>query len=243
VSNMTRISIVVPARNEEERLPRCLAALCCQSLSDFELIVVDSASTDRTGEVARDFGARVVRVEEPGVARARQAGFEEAQGEIIVSTDADAIPSSDWLERLVAPFCDPEVVGTFGTLHFTRGGLLSEVGHALFSVFQRANYHSGRPLFCGPNFAVSKGAFHTVDGFKRGDGYPGEAEDVRLALKIREMGKIVFLHDLPMVVSVRNLEKGRALRYTIHHIGVYFRVCWLERLTRKKGILSQGSYR
>ena len=240
---MTRISVVVPARNEEERLPRCLAALCCQSLSDFELIVVDSASTDSTGEVARDFGARVVRVEEPGVARARQAGFEEAQGEIIVSTDADAIPSSDWLERLVAPFCDPEVVGTFGTLHFTRGGLLSEVGHALFSVFQRANYHSVRPLFCGPNFAVSKGAFHTVDGFKRGDGYPGEAEDVRLALKIREMGKIVFLHDLPMVVSVRNLEKGRALRYTIHHIGVYLKVCWLERLTRKKGILSQGSYR
>ena len=240
---MTRISVVVPARNEEEKLPRCLAALCCQSLSDFELIVVDSASTDSTGEVARDFGARVVRVEEPGVARARQAGFEEAQGEIIVSTDADAIPSSNWLERLVAPFCDPEVVGTFGTLHFTRGGLLAEVGHALFSVFQRANYHIGRPLFCGPNFAVSKGAFHAVDGFKRGDGYPGEAEDVRLALKIREMGKIVFLHDLPMVVSVRNLEKGRALRYTIHHIGVYLKVCWLERLTRKKGILSQGSYR
>ena len=240
---MTRISVVVPARNEEERLPRCLAALRCQSLSDFELIVVDSASTDRTGEVARDFGTRVVRVEEPGVARARQAGFEVAQGEIIVSTDADAIPSSDWLERLVAPFCDPEVVGTFGTLHFTRGGLLAEVSHALFSVFQRANYHIGRPLFCGPNFAVSKGAFHVVDGFKRGDGYPGEAEDVRLALKIREMGKIVFLHDLPMVVSVRNLEKGRALRYTIHHAGLYFRVCWLERLTRKKGILSQGSYR
>jgi glycosyltransferase involved in cell wall biosynthesis len=214
---MTRISVVVPARNEEERLPRCLAALRCQSLSDFELIiVVDSASTDRTGEVARDSGARVVRVEEPGVARARQAGFEVAQGEIIVSTDADAIPSSDWLERLVAPFCDPGVVGTFGTLHFTRGGLLAEVGHALFSVFQRANYHSGRPLFCGPNFAVSKGAFH------------------RLALKIRKMGKIVFLHDLPMVVSVRNLEKGRALRYTIHHIGVYLKVCWLERLTRKK---------
>ena len=240
---MTRISVVVPARNEEERLPRCLAALRCQSLSDFELIVIDSASTDRTGKVACDFGARVVRVEEPGVARARQAGFQVAQGEIIVSTDADAIPSSDWLKRLVAPFCDPEVVGTFGTLHFTRGGLLAEVGHALFSVFQRANYHSGRPLFCGPNFAVSKRAFHAVDGFKRGDGYPREAEDVRLALKIRKMGKIVFLHDLPMVVSVRNLEKGRALRYTIHHIGVYLKVCWLEGLTRKKGILSQGIYR
>lgn len=240
---MTRISVVVPARNEEERLPRCLAALRCQSLSDFELIVVDSASTDRTGEVARCFGTRVVRVEEPGVARARQAGFEVAQGEIIVSTDADAIPSSDWLECLVAPFCDPEVVGTFGTLHFTRGGLLAEFGHALFSVFQRANYHFERPLFCGPNFAVSKGAFYAVDGFKRADGYPREAEDVRLALKIREMGKIVFLHDLPMVVSARNLEKGRALRYTTHHIGVYLKVCWLERLTRKKGILSQGIYR
>jgi len=101
------VSVIIPARNEQTILPRCLAALHeQQSAREFELIVVDSASTDRTQQVARSFGARVIRLEEPGLGRARQAGFEAARGEIILSTDADAVPSEDWIERLVAPFHD-----------------------------------------------------------------------------------------------------------------------------------------
>lgn len=214
-----RVSVVVPARNEEAMLPTCLAALRQQSLKDFELIVVDSASSDHTGKVARSFGARVVRLEEPGVARARQAGFEAAQGEIIVSTDADAIPSPGWLERLIAPFQDPEVVGTFGTLQLTGKGVWAGLGQPLFTWSQGVNFHLGRPLFCGPNFAVSKAAFYAVGGFKESNGYPKVAEDVRLARKLKKRGKIVFLRDLKMFVSARNLQGGRALGYIGHHAG------------------------
>jgi glycosyltransferase involved in cell wall biosynthesis len=237
---MTKVSVVIPARNEEERLPLCLAALRAQSMSDFELIVVDSASTDRTGEVARGFGARVIRVEEPGVGRARQAGFDAARGEIIVSTDADAIPAPVWLEHLIAPFEDPQVVGAFGTIELTGERLRARIAHAFFSWFQSVNFWARRPLFCGPNFAVRKGAFHAVGGFAFADGYPKEAEDVRLALKLNDRGKIVFLPKLKMLVSARSLEGGRGFRYTGHHAGVYLRVCWLERMARRKRILSQG---
>jgi len=57
---MKRVSLVVPARNEEKLLPRCLFALHQQKFDDFEIIVVDSASTDHTQQVARSFGVRVV---------------------------------------------------------------------------------------------------------------------------------------------------------------------------------------
>ncbi|MDH7485682.1 MAG: glycosyltransferase family A protein [Anaerolineae bacterium] len=69
---------------------------------------MDNASTDATAEIARRFGARVVREPRKGVARARQTGFEAARGEIIASTDADTRVPPYWLARIVAHFeADP----------------------------------------------------------------------------------------------------------------------------------------
>jgi glycosyltransferase involved in cell wall biosynthesis len=223
------VSVVIPARNEEARLPECLARLREQSLPGFEIIVVDSASADRTSAVAHALGVRVVRLEQPGVGLARQAGFDAASRRIIVSTDADALPSRDWIERLVEPFRDSATVCSFGTIRLSGAGALVAIGHSLFRAFQRVNLLLGRPICCGPNFAVRKSAFHSVGGFAVGQTYPNEAEDVRLALKLRSVGRIVFLHDLAMDVSARSLAGGQALKYIAHHTGVYFRVCWLHR--------------
>jgi len=231
---MKRVSVVVPARNEEELLPHCLFALRQQEFGDFETIVVDSASSDRTQQVARSFGVRVIHLEEPGVARARQAGFDAATGDIIVSTDADAICEPDWLQRIVAPFIDPAVIGTFGTIELTGQRIWARLGHALFSGFQAANLRLGHPLFCGPNFAVRREAFRDVDGFRANGEYPDEAEDVRLAQKLKKRGKIVFLPDSKVIVSSRRLDKGQGLRYTSHHAGVYLRVCWFGNSKRGK---------
>ena len=226
------LTVVVPARNEEERLPHCLAQLRAQSLPSFELIVVDSASTDRTARVAESFGARVISLDLPGVGRARQAGFDAARGSIVASTDADALPSADWAERLIAPFRDPTVVGSFGTIRFTPDGAWERVGHALFARFQKVNHRLGRPLCCGPNFAVRREAFDAVGGFAAREGYPNEAEDIRLALKLQTRGRIVFLPSLVMPVSPRSVTRGRLLRYVGHHAWVYVKVCWLERRPR-----------
>lgn len=231
---MSRVSVVVPARNEEKLLPRCLFALRQQRFGGFEIIVVDSASSDDTQKVARSFGARVIRLEEAGVARARQAGFEAATGEIIVSTDADALSDPEWLQRTVAPFRDPAVVGTFGTIELTGSRIWTLPAHSLFSWFQALNMLLKRPLFCGPNFAVRKDVFRDVDGFKVNGEYPDEAEDVQLAQKLRKRGKIVFLPHSRVIVSSRRLDKGQGLRYTGHHAGVYLKVCWLSNIGRAK---------
>ena len=84
-----RFSVVVPARNEVARLPALLHALREQRLAPFEVIVVDNASRDGTGDAARAIGARVVTCRRPGVAFARQAGLEAATGDWIASTDAE----------------------------------------------------------------------------------------------------------------------------------------------------------
>lgn len=112
----TVISVIVPAYNAEATLGDCLAALQAQSLNcdRYEVIVVDDGSTDRTAEVARRYGVRLIRQSNAGPAAARNRGAQAARGEILLFTDADCEPASDWIERMLAPFRAPEVSGAKG---------------------------------------------------------------------------------------------------------------------------------
>ncbi len=90
----SRISIIIPARNEEDTLPHVLNDLyrTIPRLSGYEVevICVDDHSTDRTAEIARSFGARVVpNSGKPGKGRALRVGFEAATGDVFLMMDAD----------------------------------------------------------------------------------------------------------------------------------------------------------
>src|SRR5258705_10950946 len=99
---MTTVSIVVPARNEEELLPSCLRALMAQDYpGPLEIIVVDNGSTDRTAEAARRFDVNVVSEPRHGYVYALARGFSLATGAIVTTTDADTVPPRHWISRLV----------------------------------------------------------------------------------------------------------------------------------------------
>ncbi len=101
---MLEVSVVIPAYNAAAMIGSCLAALRAQRLhsAEFEVIVVDDGSTDDTRASAEALGARTLRVPRGGPPAARNAGIEAARGAWIACTDADCIPSSVWLVRLVA---------------------------------------------------------------------------------------------------------------------------------------------
>src|SRR5438093_1303856 len=103
-----RVSVVVAARNAEATLPACLSALSLQDFprAEFEVLVVDDGSTDRTAEVAAAAGARVISTPPSGPAAARNRGAEAARGEILAFTDADCAPDPGWLSAMTAPFSD-----------------------------------------------------------------------------------------------------------------------------------------
>jgi lipopolysaccharide/colanic/teichoic acid biosynthesis glycosyltransferase/glycosyltransferase involved in cell wall biosynthesis len=116
-----RISVVIPAYNAARTMDRCLKALCSQSLPgrEYEVVVVDDGSSDATADVAKGYGACVLQRRHLGPAAARNAGLRQAQGEIVLFTDADCAPTPTWIEEMVKPFADPDVIGVRG-VYLTR---------------------------------------------------------------------------------------------------------------------------
>ena len=113
------VSVVIPARNEEREIGRCLDSLARQTFRDFEVIVVDNGSMDRTASLARSRRVRVIEEPRRGFSPARQAGFEAASGSIVASTDADTVVPPDWLARIEQAFKEqPQAVGVFGPFRY-----------------------------------------------------------------------------------------------------------------------------
>jgi glycosyltransferase involved in cell wall biosynthesis len=105
VSEMTAISFIIPAYNEERYLGRTLNAIdqAARTLGEpAEVIVVDDASTDRTAAIAHAHGARVVSVRCRQIAATRNAGARDAQGEMLVFVDADTIVTEAAMRAAIA---------------------------------------------------------------------------------------------------------------------------------------------
>jgi len=111
-----QISIVVPTFNSAKVLGACLESLTNQTVGRerYEVIVVDDGSTDETRDVVSKYPIRYIYQQNSGPAVARNNGVRQAEGEIILFTDADCEPQSNWIEELIKPLKDPQVVGVKG---------------------------------------------------------------------------------------------------------------------------------
>ncbi|MCZ2402236.1 glycosyltransferase family 2 protein [Paenarthrobacter sp. Z7-10] len=107
---MPTLSVVIPCRNDDAALQRCLASLARQSLPPMEVIVVDNACSDNSAGTAARYGSIVVVESRVSIGAAAAAGYDAARGQIIVRCDADSRPPSDWLARIAAHFAaDPDL--------------------------------------------------------------------------------------------------------------------------------------
>lgn len=100
-----KVSVVVPSKNEEKDIKDCAESISKQDYKDFEFIVVDGNSKDKTREVAKKYGARVI-LEKPAMspANARNIGAKAAKGEIILFADSDNVLPKDHVRKIVGAF-------------------------------------------------------------------------------------------------------------------------------------------
>src|SRR4051812_14119994 len=109
-----KISVVVCTYNNEDTLGDCFDGLQALEYPDYEVIVVNDGSTDRTDEITREYGFKLISTENRGLSNARNSGLQAATGEIVAYIDADACPDPYWLAHLAVAFQKGTHVGIGG---------------------------------------------------------------------------------------------------------------------------------
>ena len=138
------ISVIIPAKNEERLIRSCITSLRQLNYpkDQFEILIIDGLSADRTAEVAREMGATVIRNEKQTVSPGRNIGFENAKGELIAFTDADCIVDKAWLSSCVKYFEKDDTVACVGGPNLTPADE-SDFGKAVGFVFDQPVFAAG----------------------------------------------------------------------------------------------------
>lgn len=202
--------MVVPAYNEEAYLPALLASLWAAAdrlgpggRGAVEVVVVDNASTDRTAEVARSGGARVVVEPKRQIAAARNAGVRAARGAVVLTCDADNVVSDNLLVRVGEEMASGLSVGGGVRILPAERRWYTDLLFAAFDFFAR-----GLGLGFGV-FFTTPDIFWKVGGFPE-DVYVGEDGFFSLALKkeARRRGQgLSVLRDVSIRTSLRKVDE------------------------------------
>lgn len=194
-----KCSIIIRAYNEAEHIGRLLHGLMQQDYPDFEVILVDSGSTDDTIFIAEAYGVKVVHInkDEFSFGRALNIGCRHATGEIFVFVSAHVYPVyRSWLARLVAPFSDPRVMLSYGKQRGNEINKFSE--HQIFAKwFSEISTCPQSTHFCNnANCAIRRSAWETqpYDEVLTG------LEDLAWAKEVqRRGGFIAYVAEAPII--------------------------------------------
>lgn len=229
-----RFSIVIPAYNEADYIAKTLTAALSQDFdkNEFEVLVIDNASSDKTGDIARSFAnTRVIREEKKGVQFARERGRKEARGEILAYLDADCVPSVNWLSRSNKYFSDPRIAGLSGLYDFYDENYFFRFFSLWVQkiIFGLAHYiiqnilHRGGVML-GGNMIVSAASMDRIGGFNTAIRFYGDDTDT--AKRLSRVGKVLYRSDILVGSSARRFRSDGVFftffRYVFHFLYTVF---------------------
>lgn len=234
-----KVSVVIPAFNEEKRIALCLQSVKGQIEPADEIIVVDNNSTDKTKEIAKSFNVTVLEEKKQGIIPTRNTGFDKAKGDIIARTDADSKVPPDWIKKIKQHFeQDPLLLGLSGTAHFydaldiiQSNNWPGKIVNQLQLLILKQN-----GMF-GFNMAIKKSAWNKI----RSELCTNDKEvheDIDLAIHLAEHGKVLFDENLVVESSFRRFKRFQPYfeypkRY-VNTIEVHKK--WLKKLRKATSI-------
>lgn len=217
-----KISIVVPAFNEERLLGQSLAEIKRAANAfrqrgwEVETIVCDNNSTDKTAEIARQTGAMVVFEPVNQIARARNCGANAATGDWLIFVDADSQPSAELFGDVAGQITSGQCLAGGATVKMDANRLVAKVAVWIWNCVSRVSkLPAGSFIYCDAE------AFRTIGGFNE-KLFAAEELDLGQRLKklAKERGKrLVILRRHPLLTSARKLH----LYSFREHISLMFR--------------------
>ena len=217
-----RVSVVIPVRNDAANLRACLARLHEGDYADYEVIVVDDASTDDTARVAQELGVRVVRMERnAGPSAARNSGVEASRGEIVLFIDADVFPHPQTVRRVVEDLDrDAQISAVFGSYDAAPAcpNLVSQFKNLTHHYLHQTSPPEADTFWTGCG-AVRRQAFLGVGGFDASYSRPS-IEDMEFGVRLRRAGGSILLDKEVQATHAKRWTLGGLLETDVLRRGV-----------------------
>jgi glycosyltransferase involved in cell wall biosynthesis len=232
MSKSPRISVIVPAYNEEKSLAECLLSLTHQKTHfPYEIIVVDNRSTDRTAAIAKRYHVRVISEPRRGRPYARNAGLKAAHSPILAFTEADCIAPPRWIQTIGDFFgAHPEAAGVTGGLRFAKQDSLSTIvgpySIRLGNAFYRLTLRN--LTFRGTSFALPKQIADKAGTFSS---HATPLDDLEYGFRAGKFGPIYFREELSITTGDRRF-RGRLIPYIGEYLNSYIRLFVLRQSGR-----------
>jgi cellulose synthase/poly-beta-1,6-N-acetylglucosamine synthase-like glycosyltransferase len=235
-SRPLKVSVVVPAFNEESVISDTLNALLAQDYPDFEIIVVNNASTDKTAEVVSKFESksktiRLVHETKKGLLHARERGRKEAKGDIVANSDADCLPDKDWLSKATVYFGDKSknVVAVSGPYNYydahpmfrVASQLLQNYVYRVFATGLQLPFIKSGAVLIGGNNLIRADVLNKMGGYNTSLVFYGEDTDT--AKRVAKYGYIVFTPKVKMKTSARRFKDEGHLKMIAKYLYHFFK--------------------
>lgn len=201
-----KVSVIIPAYNEEKYIMGCLESLKNQEVPADEIIVIDNNCTDKTVEIAKNYDVKIIKQPIQGMIPARDIGFENASYEILVRCDSDSIAPRDWIKNIRENFEKEDIVGVFGPGIFYDSKLPGSFVLFFFrTYFFLGKIILGHEMLLGSNMAITKKSWDLVkDKTCKKDNIVHE--DLDIAIHVGKLGKIVFDKKITNRISARRFR-------------------------------------
>ncbi len=212
------VSVVIPVFNRDKFLKKCLNSVFNQTMSDYEVIVVDDGSTDGTREILDKYARRIklyFQENNRGVSCARNQGVELSRGEFVVMIDSDCIADPDWLTELIKPFYQDKNIMIVGgrVVDMPARNYWQMVNNGFNTFVAHDSGYIKRVIGCNMAFRrefVLRHPYNERLKFAAGD-------DTELCWQCRRHGyKVFYTHQAIVSHSHRNTLKGSIVQQFLY---------------------------
>lgn len=191
---MGKISIIIPTLNEEEGISKTIENIPKEEIGPLEIVIVDGDSKDRTQEIAKGLGARVINEKRKGYGRAYKTGFEEAKGEIFVTLDGDQTYPSEEIPRLIRILkkekLDFITTNRFKNMDKKAMGLRNKIGNGILSLTSKVLFFTPFEDSQSGMWVITKEGWKKIKDKVKSDGMPFSQEikiEANRKLKCKEI--------------------------------------------------------
>lgn len=215
---LPKVSVIIPIFNEEKYILKTLKAIAAQDYKNYEIILVNNASTDATDEIVRYFiqstRSKISIIYETeykqGTNYARECGRRLATGDIIAMLDADCVPDFYWVSNGVKQFNNTKVVAATGAYYYYDASVWLRVFSLITQllIFKLVNkiiqVNKKGAILIGGNAFIKAQTLYNIGGFNTNLTFYGD--DIDIAIKLSKYGRVNYSTILTLRTSSRRYK-------------------------------------